>query len=150
MSPRLDRAATKLTKALGRLNDDQGRVARGNARTAALAALRDLRAALDADYPVIPKSSPKRRKPRPITAEKLRKAGYIPLREQTFSAAVLASEAGIRLRFLPRRVSNPQPWCPAWVRGATSITELREAARGPGSRAARKRLEALARLGRSR
>lgn len=72
-------AHEKLRKALDRLAPEQGRVARGNARTAALAALRELRRALDAEYPSIPKAAP--RKPKKLQpghkVNRLRKRGYV-------------------------------------------------------------------------
>lgn len=48
----LDDAITKLTKARKRLEAEQGRIARRNARAAVCTAIRQVRAALDTDYPV--------------------------------------------------------------------------------------------------
>lgn len=52
---RLTKAQRALKSALRRLDNDQGRVARRNARTAVKAALKRVQSAVDAEYPVIRK-----------------------------------------------------------------------------------------------
>jgi hypothetical protein len=61
----LDDAIDRLLKARKRLKDDQGRIARRNARQNALRALRQARAALDVEYPSIAKPRRKARKAKP-------------------------------------------------------------------------------------
>lgn len=67
---RTDKAIKKLREASRRLDDPQGRVARRNARKAMLAALRGIRQAMDAEFPVIRKAMTSRRKPDPKRAAK--------------------------------------------------------------------------------
>lgn len=58
----IDRALAKLAKAQKRLASEQGMVARRNARTEVLKALREYRRVLDRDYPIIAKKRKPRRK----------------------------------------------------------------------------------------
>ncbi len=62
MSKRLDRAMREFELSRARLETEQGRIARRNARRAALAALRKIRSHLDEDYPNIATENPKPRR----------------------------------------------------------------------------------------
>lgn len=62
---KLDDAIRDLEVARKRLVDEQGRIARRNARRAVMAALKKARAALDTEYPAERKPVAKRKKPNP-------------------------------------------------------------------------------------
>ena len=80
----LDEAIKKLTQARKRLDAEQGRVARRNARQAFLAALRAVRGALDAEFPA-------HRKPRKVTM-KMDRASAIARKKRR-----LAQEGAVRV-----------------------------------------------------
>lgn len=71
----VDKALVRVAKARRRLDDDQGIVARRNARTEILTSLRELRRVIDLAYPVIQKKRRPRRK-----HPKVRK-GYVLMTE---------------------------------------------------------------------
>ncbi len=75
---RLEKAQDKLRKALKRLDVDQGQIARRNARIAVTAAQRQLKTAMDADYPVIRKTPKRTGKLSPgVKRRRLEQAGYV-------------------------------------------------------------------------
>jgi hypothetical protein len=65
---KVDDGIDKLNAAMQRLETDQGRIARRNARRAFLYAMKCLRKGLDEEYPNIPKEVVRRRKPDPKRA----------------------------------------------------------------------------------
>lgn len=69
----IDRALARVAKARKRLVPDQGMVSRANARKEILASMRELRKALDRDFPNVPKKNKPRRKRARI------KDGYVML-----------------------------------------------------------------------
>lgn len=142
---KLLRVGLRWDAAVKRLDPEQGRVARRNARHAALRALREMRAALDAEFPVIRKTG-KRHKPvsREKRAAKLRSRGWLP-----------ASKFGREQRGwydrLPRRaVHGPTirrarwfrvRWFPRWLLACKSMADVERAHR---SLSTQRELDALA------
>jgi hypothetical protein len=75
----LEEAHRKLHKAMKRLQPDQGKIARRNARATVLAAMRTLRSALDDTYPAI-RSGVKRTRLSPTQKNRrLTAAGFVPM-----------------------------------------------------------------------
>jgi hypothetical protein len=105
-------ALKKVEKGLRRLEKaGEGRVARKNARTEALAALRALRKAIDDEYPTVPKKS----KPRPAKltyrqhARRLQKRGWVQL--HSFSLRKKLTDCGVPHKDLHDGVL----WVPRWA-----------------------------------
>ena len=115
-------AMTLLAAALRRLERSEKRVARMNARAAVRAAVRSILAAMDRDYPVIPKERRAHRatglttiQRKSLRDRKLRARGLLPLSEITErGSAKLADYAavGIRVRVTDNRIW----WAPAWTK----------------------------------
>ncbi len=129
-------------RAVARLSDNQGRVARNNARRAALTALRAMRAALDRDFPVVPKKvAPRRRKTRRQQAVALVQDGYRPTTRHLDVRRFI--EAGLRGRTGPSASMRGNEfflkegkslWFPTWAFAAPSKAQLIEGRRSHNKR----------------
>lgn len=108
----LDEAMKKLAKARKKLKDDQGRVARRNAREKFLRYLRTARQAVDEEYPSIPKKRVSRRKKDP--RRQVRGKVTIPreLHRQLLAAGISPAQ------FVERGKGTPTVWAPKWMKRA--------------------------------
>lgn len=144
----LDEAIAKALKARKRLREDQGRIARRNARAATLTALRQVRAALDEQYPVIRKENVKRRKPRSLNQ---RKKGMLRINSKTMIDLL---KAGVgQQQFLSITSdgttfpTEPVYYAPAWmVRALNAKIDIRLVADAVRSQKKRRQINAMLRL----
>jgi len=121
-----ERAGDRLSKALDRLAKSEKRVARGNARTETLAALRAVRAAVDSEYPIIPKAKKKRAKLTPaLRANRLRKQGMVIVEHEHVS---ILREAGCRVESVPGTGYFARDWAVAAARDGLWLREIIELA----------------------
>jgi len=101
----LDKKLKDITRARKRLNEEQGRVARNNARRAMMKALKEARAALDKEFPVIRgKAKPRRKTPAKPPRNWIRVTFEVftgGSDKNRFVAECAA--AGVRLRHYPAR-----------------------------------------------
>lgn len=116
MGDRVDNALSAIRKAGKRLQPEQGERARRNAREAMLTALRQARAALDAEFPLLSSERKTRRSSSPL-AKQRRKADFERKHRQVDSAQA----ATLQARGVPtvRRLDHnkvPRFWVPLWVR----------------------------------
>lgn len=112
MDPVLKAALAKVSKALRRLNDTQGTVARRNARRAVGAAVRVLNMRVDEKFPRLSTAKPYKPGKMSKTA-RLQARGYAPLAVNSLrrlAALGAFAEAGVRVR----RVEDAL-WVPAWA-----------------------------------
>lgn len=102
---KLDEALRHLEKTGG------GRVARMNARRATLTSMRQLRAAIDVEYPVVRKKV--RRRKTPLSADgweaRLERKGWV---EHHFSGS---QERAVLTSNLPYKIIHRVMWTPKWV-----------------------------------
>lgn len=144
---KLSAAMRDVERALRKLDSDQGRVARANARKRVLAQLRKLRGVVDAEYPAIPKAgraAPLSQDPVKVKARKTRRRrdAYRKLAEADFvevtteMAAKLATER-VRLRKGPRGEVFAPKWavyaiehCPSRIRKALKSSDERQVLAG--------------------
>jgi len=97
---RTGKARDKLRAALKRLDPDQGLVGRRNARKAVTAALRSVRAAVDAEYPAMRKAPTRIGKLQPgHKVNRLRKSGYVLVAAHVYKPL---KKAGLPTRPNPR------------------------------------------------
>lgn len=144
-------ARVVLIRALRRLADDQGRIARRNARGRVKRALRRIEDLMDDEFPAIRKERvtrprvPARLGTRPLTAEekvdlkqrrmekRFKAEGFVelPLAGQLSRLTDLAA-AGVRIR----RDAHGDPWVPRWTLavGPGQVTKLRELRRSSNAR----------------
>lgn len=119
------RAGDRLSKALNRLAKSEKRVARGNARTETLAALRAVRAAVDSEYPIIPKAKKKRVKLTPVLrANRLRKQGMVIVEDEHVG---LLRDAGCRVESVSG-TCFARDWAVAAARDGLWLREIIELA----------------------
>lgn len=118
MSAKVDRAIAKLDEGVKRLAKSEGRVARANARAVVLRSLRDVRVAVDQDYPTIAKKAKPRAKLNVVQRERrLRKIGWALVRDADMVGALrVAAIVGTK----PLQVvadGNPltRLWLPEWI-----------------------------------
>lgn len=114
-----------LQRAAKRLQPDQGRIARGNARRAVLAELKKLRVELDRDFPPIRKSQKgKRARLSPSTwRARMKKRGYKPLGNEGLVRKLKNLAAvGVRIhrepQFVVIKATEPEHrdhWVPIWA-----------------------------------
>jgi hypothetical protein len=145
---KLKKSISHLERETKKLKDEQGRVARRNARRNVLEALRSVRSALDAEYPVEKKESAKRRK-----QSKGIPANFSEIQPNTVRFGQLL-KAGIRLKHIAptnkpeddTTTRNRGRWYgPTWAVFAppdTTIEQFKKARRSTTER------DALATLGR--
>ncbi len=132
------RAGDRLSKALNRLAKSEKRVARGNARTETLAALRAVRAAVDSEYPIIPKAKKKRVKLTPVLrANRLRKQGMVllPAYHTGMHSLQRIRAAGIRVEVIGDSYFV-KDWAALAISKRYRVAELLELARSPKKRRA--------------
>lgn len=146
---KVDDAIAKLLKAKKRLEPEQGRIARRNARTATLAALTAVRKALDEEFPAI-------RKERRVTVamsqeavarRRKRRVATEFLKVSAADAAALQG-AGVKAT-LPAGCDPATGWLvPKWAgiayRRGVGTKQIKKAIRSPKER---KKIEAYIRLG---
>lgn len=121
----------KLERALKRLEPDQGRIARRNARQAVTYTLGFIRRYVDEVYPAYKKPterastahlSPHQKLVRRKRA--LRLKGWAPLERPTFSEMENLAAVGVKVQRLP----NDEVWAPEWATVfAGDLTKLRKA-----------------------
>lgn len=109
-----------LARALGRLTEPQGRLARQNARRAAIEALKALRGTLDTAYPPKPRERAPSKRRRPVTGmdrvAKLEREGWQKVSYTSMMSALAA--AGIKVhRVRIKAGPNPQyvTLAPEWA-----------------------------------
>lgn len=140
---KLDDAITEIGRARRRLEDDQGRLARKNARAALKAAVATILRAMDREYPLIRKERVARVAMTPL-AKKRRER-----RRRMQFATVLQNHLGPFVACGVKITPNGDTsWrVPRWafdaLRGGIPASTIREAVRSP---AARKQIAALLRL----
>lgn len=146
-------ALSKLNAALRRLRDDQGAVARRNARSAVAQALRGVRAATDAAYPAPPRKAPAKRRGKLTDAQReqgLRARGFAPIKPEWRERDLLL--AGVKV--VPVKVGGVwHKYAPAWAAQApeaATVAMLKAARRSPTARAALKAAGAITAAGGSR
>lgn len=135
MSQRLQQQYRALGRALKRLEDPQGMVARRNARGATLEALGQIRKELDAAYPVIRRKAKAKAKAsnRPADRERRwRRQGWMPLGEPMaadhIEAVTKAARAGIKVRTLRGCTWVPDWYCKHWRQPLTVLERMRKSA----------------------
>lgn len=142
---KVDDALQKLRKARKRLQEDQGRIARRNARQAYLQALRTCRKAVDEQYPVIRKPVKRRRKPSPKRAIRNKTRVSEQMHRQLLAAGVSPSQ------FIERgKAGNTDHaiYAPRWmVRAYRSNIAVDVIARAVRSQKVRRRINTILRLG---
>lgn len=108
-------AAKKLLQSLTRLEktDSLGAVARRNARSDFMHAMRALRAAADATYPPMRDGIKRSRLSTRQRYNRLRKSGYSPIDAQGRDVTGMLAEVGIKPR--PDPDYPGEYWVPAWV-----------------------------------
>lgn len=150
---KVDDAIAKLLKAKKRLEPEQGRIARRNARTATLAALAAVRKALDEEFPAIAK-------PRRIAVSMSKEAvqrrakrklyGYVKIELPT---VLRLHECGVKTvrrpsATAPKAMSEGAHYGPRWavdaLRAKVEPAQIKKAIRSPKER---KKIEAYIRLG---
>jgi hypothetical protein len=89
---KIDHAIARLIKASKKLHEEQGRIARRNARKEYLEAVRHARKAVDQEYPVIRKPVTKRRKKDPRRAVKGKARISQQIHRQLLSAGINPSQ----------------------------------------------------------
>lgn len=144
---KVDDAIEKLAKARKRLKDEQGRIARRNARRAYLDAVRSVRQAVDDEYPVMRKPVVRRRKPNPKRAVRGKQIITREMHRQLLAAGVSPSQ------FVERGSDDPHPtiFAPTWMmRAYHAGVDLKLIAEGVRSIKMRNRIRAIVRLGRVR
>lgn len=139
----LDEALKRLEKARKRLKEEQGRVARKNARERFLRYLRTAREAVDEEYPVIRKKTTRRRKPNPKRAVRGKVTIDKELHRRLLAAGVATS------RFVERGSGRTATvYAPAWMPKAYgkgfTVKQIASASKSPK---ARRRMMTLVRLG---
>jgi hypothetical protein len=124
---RMAKAMASLKTALRKLDPEQKRIARRNARNAVFAAQRHLRKVIDEEFPAVAKE---RAKPRILTLVQKKKVleedGYVELPAGDKNQRLIdCAMAGIRVRKLG--TWNVQVWVPSWVLTVKSgnVSELR-------------------------
>lgn len=145
---KIDDAIDKLNAAYKRLEHDQGRIARRNARRAYLYALRCLRKGLDDEYPHIRKPITKRKKADPRRAVRNKEVISQQGHRQLLAAGVSPSQFVERGNAGERghRIYAPRWMVHAWY--ANIGPDL--IAQGVKSRKIRRRITTLLRLGKTR
>lgn len=142
ISPEFENVVRDLAKALGRLEGQQGRLARRNARQAVMSTQGRLRRMLDNLYPslrvekvgeatVTTPLSPAQRAA--IFRQKMKRRGYAPVGDSSLVTAIL--EGGVNITRPPKRSNEMTPYAPAWavlaamerVNGAFNTKKVREA-----------------------
>lgn len=143
-------ALREVERAARRLEPEQGAIARKNARTATLAALRKFRKQLDATYPHV--ATKKRKKP-PQTAagklrarrERLRKRGYVRLTTPSNELIRRCAYVGISIERVRGPKAGDELWAPLYVFGTNSDHTLKTAKKsGSLRKALRVKAELLA------
>lgn len=111
---RMQPAYRELARALGRLEDAQGRIARKNARAAVKAAQRKLVALVDKHYPGQRKPAKTRKRRTPEQREnQLRKDGWVSAEHRAILSRIAA--AGIRVKRVRHLDLVHTTWAPAWA-----------------------------------
>lgn len=151
---KLEDALWDADAALRKLEPKQGRVARRNARTRMLTALRKARAALDDEFPVIRKPVTRRRKPK--RGRKLQ--GKLEIEEGRMQKLLLAGVNPNHFDQAPRRPPKRKKsgsvttyptvwWAPRWmVRALQYRVDPSEIATAVRSQKKRRAIQALVRL----
>jgi len=117
----LAKALRFLTKNLRRLKDGQGRIARRNAREAALASLRWVRSSMDCYFPPItgerrPRASKAHLSAAQLYANfkrKMARRGYEAV--PSIARALAISQGGVRLVHPPKRTGVTVAYAPRWA-----------------------------------
>lgn len=145
---KLDGSLDKLLSARKKLNSEQGRVARKNARKAFLAALRECRARVDEDFPNIPKKRTSRRKRNPRRAVRGKLLISQQMHRQLLAAGVRPHHFVERGKTgeLAHKIYAPRWMAQAWMAGF----DAKAIASAVRSRKQRRKIEALVRLGKSK
>lgn len=126
-----------LQRAAKRLQSDQGRIARGNARRAVLAELKRLRVQLDRDYPAVRKSQKGKRARLSSSAwrARMKKKGFKPLgNEGLVTKLKNLAAVGVRIHREPAGVATAATkpehrdhWVPVWAwYAADDLKQLKE------------------------
>jgi hypothetical protein len=142
----LDDAITEIARARKRLADDQGRLARKNARAAVKAAVATALRAMDREYPLLRKERVVRAAMTPLA--KKRRERQRRMAVSAVTSAMAAELAALGVRVEPASANDGKLWyVPVWAARALTAkigaTEIRRAIR---SRSVRNRIEALLRL----
>lgn len=148
----LDDAMKKLTQARKRLEAEQGRIARRNARTAVMAALRSVRAALDEEYPAVRKERKVRVKMTGEAIERRRRRKLARMRPIDTQTAAEFALHKIPVEVVHQKTKHGQPlssswYVDAWVLRARRVADIKLVAEAVRSPKARKKIEAMLRLG---
>jgi hypothetical protein len=138
---RLERSLDELQRQAKRLSEDQGRIARRNARNAVLEALRACRSALDREFPLEKKPVKRRKKRSAQRREEEFQRNWAPIVAST-ERFVQIQRAGIKV-IARNDVNATTPttrwFAPRWAVFAppgTTVEELRRARRSPTERKA--------------
>jgi len=150
----LDDAITEIARARKRLADDQGRLARKNARAAVKAAAATALRAMDREYPLLRKERVVRAAMTPLA--KKRRERQRRMAVSAVTSAMAAELAALGVRVEPASANDVEPasandgklwYVPVWAARALTAkigaTEIRRAIR---SRSVRNRIEVLVRL----
>lgn len=142
---KIDDGIDKLNAAMKRLDAEQGRIARRNARRAFLYALQCLRKGLDEEYPNIAKEVVNRRKPDPKRAVRRKMSISQQAHRQLMAAGVSPSQ------FVERGKAGETThkiYAPHWMGDAFyADIDPRTIAKAVRSQKQRRRILALLRLG---
>jgi len=146
----LDDAITEIARARKRLADDQGRLARKNARAAVKAAAATALRAMDREYPLLRKERVVRAAMTPLAKKRRERAKRMTSMDVTNVEAVTLATAGVKVAKNPAAsptngvtVYSAPRWAVRALRAEISTTEICRATR---SRSVRARIEALLRL----
>jgi hypothetical protein len=112
--PCLEPAVRELARALGRLEDEQGRVARSNARAAVAKSLRKIREEVDEAWPAQRKRAGRRKRRTPQQrVERLRLKGWVTVGSQAILARLVGAK--VTIRTVKHGNGVEQPMAPQWA-----------------------------------
>ena len=146
----LDDAITEIARARKRLADDQGRLARKNARAAVKAAAATALRAMDREYPLLRKERVVRAAMTPLAKKRRERAKRMTMVTCTSPEAVALAKIGVQVvmdhKTSPANTAaiyNAPTWAVRGMRAGVSLSEIGRAIR---SRSVRNRIEVLVRL----
>lgn len=145
----LDDAIREIARARKRLAEDQGRLARKNARAAVKAAIATALRAMDREFPLVRKERVVRVAMTPLAKKRRERAKRLQTMEITSVEAIALAVAGIKVADTGLtnnngdKIRNAPRWAVRALRAGVSSTEILRAIR---SRSVRARIEAIVRL----
>jgi hypothetical protein len=144
---KLDDAIAEVARARKRLEPEQGRIARKNARQAVKLAIGTVLRAMDREYPLVRKERKIRVAMTPLAKKRRETAKRVRMMIISPEEALKLAAVGIKIGSEDHGHHGPKPAVPSWIgRALETGVAPAEIKRGIRSRSIRARIEAMTRL----